>query len=55
MQVTFTALVKQTTAKALVSGDKSFRVLLETGDQMALKSGEFLADKEVTVTITCAE
>lgn len=32
MKTQFTALVKQSTSKALVSGDKSYRALLETHD-----------------------
>lgn len=46
-----TALVKQVTSKALVSGDKSFRIVLETDDPKALEAGTYAGDRTVEVEI----
>lgn len=47
----FIGIVKQVTAKSLVSGDRSFRVLLETEDVHALEAGSIPGDQVVKVTI----
>lgn len=51
MSVVFTALVKEVRSKALVSGDKSVRILLETEDLESLKSAMLPSDASVKITI----
>lgn len=50
--ISFTALVKAVNIKALVSGDKSIRIILETEDLRALELGTAPADNTVTVEIS---
>ena len=50
-EVKFSALVKLVAVKALVSGDKSIRITLETADEAALKAANLPSDQEVQVTL----
>jgi hypothetical protein len=50
-ELSFIAVVKEVKSKALVSLDKSVRVLLETEDVETLELGKWPADETVTVKI----
>jgi len=50
-KVEFIAMVKQVSSKALVSLDKSARIVLETEDLNVLDIGKWGADETVSVTI----
>ena len=49
--IEFIAQVKEVKAKALVSLDKSYRILLETEDASVLEVGKWPADETVSVRI----
>jgi len=51
MKVEFIALVKEVKDKALVSGDKSYRAMLETHDAGIKGLMDAPADAMVTVTV----
>jgi len=51
IKVVFSALVKEVFIKALVSGDKSFRVVMQGDDIAMAQAGAFPADQHVKVTI----
>ena len=50
-KVEFIAVVKQVSSKALVSLDKSARIVLETDDLNVLDVGKWGADETVSVMI----
>lgn len=50
-KVEFIGVVKQVSSKALVSLDKSARIVLETDDLNILDVGKWGADETVSVTI----
>jgi hypothetical protein len=50
-KVEFIAVVKQVSSKALVSLDKSARIVLEIEDLNVLDIGKWPADETVSVTI----
>lgn len=50
--VKFKALVKKFTAKALVSLDKSYQILLETGDKEVIGLADAPADREMEVIVS---
>ncbi len=49
--IQFKAIVKQVSARSLISLDKSYRVVLETEDVGALGVGAWPADETVSVHI----
>jgi len=51
-EIQFIATLKEVRSKALVSLDKSYRVLLETEENTVMEAGTWPADETVTVTIT---
>ena len=50
-KIVFSALVKEVFAKALVSGDKGYRVILQGEDPNMFAAGAFPGDQQVRVTI----
>ena len=51
MKVEFTALVKSFHSKALVSGDKSYQVMLQTHEHPAIDLAQAPSDKFAKITI----
>lgn len=50
-QITFSAEVKEVKARALVSGDKSIVIKLETTEEAALALQQFIASEPVVVSV----
>ena len=50
-KIQFVAQIKEWRAKALVSGDKSYRILLETNESASAICGIWPGDETVSVTI----
>lgn len=51
MQIKFEALVREVKSKSLVSGDKSYRILLEGIDPKMMEAMAMPSDREVRVMI----
>lgn len=51
MQVKIEAIIKEAKSKSLVSGDKSYRILLETRDPEAMRLATLPGDREFAVTV----